>query len=388
MVAILSFVIEPGSLVQVSVAVIGAGAMAVGFLLGDRYLEIAGEGEDENKAQWRLRDTPRRDSREFLDTIQGVITNLAEPVFVKPVNTITTSHSGVVPRSVMLVPTDQPTQVRSALNTVADVVCLDLTESVHLANREIAREMMWGEVTAAASTSSMGVWARIDVDPTQADLNSCVWPGLAGIVVTVDSAEEVRRIASELEILEQARGVTPQVRIVIALDTAAGVWLVRDILVASPRILAVAFGMQDLFQPSNNAGGTWNFSDSEYMHGRISAGAIEAGVPMIAMFGVEIAAGCLSEILGREFEQRIAQAAQSAREDGFVGVLTTHLDVIAQCNAAFPGYRPPLPSLLQPPPLPPEWQPVIPSHFELEPQEAIAVAPRFVQNDDPVSEEH
>ena len=279
MVAILSFVIEPGSLVQVSVAAIGAGAMAVGFLLGDRYLEIAGEGEDENKAQWRLRDTPRRDSREFLDTIQRVITNLAEPVFVKPVNTIATFHSGAVPRSVMLVPTDQPTQVRSALNTVADVVCLDLTESVHLANRQIAREMMWGEVTAAASTSSKDVWARIDVDPIQADLNASVWPGLAGIVVTVDSAEEVRRLASELESLEQARGVTPQVGIVIVLDTAAGVWLVRDILVASPRILAVAFGMHDLLTPSDLAGGIRKFPDSEYMQGRISAGAIEAGVP-------------------------------------------------------------------------------------------------------------
>ncbi|SVE19903.1 uncharacterized protein METZ01_LOCUS472757, partial [marine metagenome] len=65
-----------------------------------------------------------------------------------------------------------------------------------------------------------------------------------------------------------------------------------------------------------------------------------------------------------------------------------HLDVMAQCNTVFPGYRPPPPSFLQPPPLPPEWQPVVPSHFELEPQEAIDVAPQVVRDDDPTSEEH
>ena len=106
------------------------------------------------------------------------------------------------------------------------------------------------------------------------------------------------------------------------------------------------------------------------------------------MFGLDIATGCLSEVLEQEVEQQIAQAAQSAREDGFVGIVTTHSDIIAQCNNVFPGYRPPLPVFQQPPPLPPEWQPVVPSHFELEPQEAIDLDPRFVQSDEPVSEDH
>ena len=388
MVAILSLLTGPGSLIQVFVAAIGLGAMGVGFLLGDRYMEVSGEREVENIIQWRLKDISRRDGREFLDTIQRVITNLAEPVAVKPANTIPTPYSGAVPRSVMLVPADQPTQVRSALNTPADVVCLDLTESVHPANREISRDLMWGVITAAESTSSKAVWARIELDPTQADLNACVWPGLTGIVVAVESAEEVHRLAADLDSLEQARGVTQKVGLVIALDTAAGVWMVRETLVASPRILAVTFGMYDLLTPFDFAGGIRKFPDSEYMQGRISAGAIEAGVPKIGMFGLDIATGCLSETLGQEVNQRIAQVAQSAREDGFVGVFTTHSDVITQCNNLFPGYRPPLPVLQPPSPLPPEWQPVVPSHFELEPQKGIDAASRSVRNDDPTPEDH
>ena len=387
-VAILSLVTGPGSLVQVSVAVIGLGAMGLGFLLGDRYLEITGEQNVENIIRWRLKDISRRDGREFLDTIQRMTTNLQEPLVVKAANTIATSYSGAVPRSVILVPADQPTQVRAALGTDADIVCLDLTESVHPANREISRNMMWGVIAAVEATSTKAVWARIDCDPEQADLNACVWPGLTGIVVRVESAEAVHRLATDLESLERARGVTETIGIVVALDTAAGVWLVRETLTAHPRILAVAFGMHDLLTPPNFAGGSRKFPDPEYMQGRISAGAIEAGVPKIGMFGLDIATGCLSEVLGQEVEQRIAQVAQSGREDGFVGIFTTHSDIIAQCNNVFPGYRPPLQVFQQPPPLPPEWQPVVPSHFELEPQEATDLDPRFVQSDEPVSEDN
>ncbi|MEC9140349.1 MAG: aldolase/citrate lyase family protein [Chloroflexota bacterium] len=387
-VAILGLVTGPGSLVQVSAAVIGLGSMGLGFLLGDRYLEITGEQKVENIIQWRLKDISRKDGREFLDTIQRMITNLAEPSVVRAANNVAPSYSGVVPRSVILVPADQPTQVRAALDTDADVVCLDLAESVHPANREISRDMVWGIIAAVESISTKAVWARIEFDPKQADLNACVWPGLTGIVVTVESAEEVHRLAAELESLERVRGVAQKIAIVIALDTAAGVWLVRETLTAHPRILAVAFGMHGLLTPPDFAVGIRKFPDSQYMQGRISAGAIEAGVPKIGMFGLDIAPGCLSEVLGQEVEQQVAQVAQSAREDGFVGIFTTHSDIITQCNNVFPGYRPPLPVFQQPPPLPPEWQPVVPSHFELEPQEAIDLDPRFVQSHEPVSEDH
>lgn len=386
-VAVLSLVTGPGSLVQISVAVIGLGAAGLGFLLGDRYLEITGEQQVENITQWRLKDISRRDGREFLYIIQRMITNLAEPSLVKAANTIAPSYSGAIPRSVILVPADQPNQVRSALDTDADVVCLDLTESVHPANREISRDMAWGIISAVESTSTKGVWARIELDSNQADLKACVWSGLTGVVATVESAEEVHRLATELESLERARGVPQKIAIVIALDTSAGVWLVRETLTAHPRILAVASGIHDLLTPPEFAGGISKFPDSAYMQGRISAGASEAGVPKIGMFGLDIATGCLSEVLGQEVEQRITQVAQSAREDGFVGIFTTHPDIIAQCNDVFPVYRLPLPVFQQPPPLPPEWQPVVPSHFELASQELIDLDPRAVQSDAPVSED-
>jgi len=363
LVTMLSLLAGPGSPFQIGVAALGVGAMGMGFLLGDRYLEVTSEADEGKPAQWRLRDASGKEGKEFLVAARTSMAGPPSLVAIAPATVMETPMSGAVPRSVLLVPADQPAQVRSAVDSVADVVCIDMADLIHPANRGAARLMMWGAVTAAAR-SSKGVWAHIGVESIQEDLESCVWPGLGAVVASMESAEAVRRLADALAALENERDVQSQVSIVVALDTAAAVWSVRETLAASPRVMATVVGGQDLLPLPETTSPRQLFSAQEYMQGRIAAGATEAGVSMLGKFGTDIAPAHLAEVLGPDSKERLVTAAKTARGDGFHGAVTTHLEALTACNITFLLSLPKLIPLQPPAPLAAHLQPVVPSHFE------------------------
>ena len=378
LVTLLSLLAGPGSPFQIGVAALGVGAMGMGFLLGDRYLEVS-SGTDEGKpAQWRLRDASGKEGREFLAAARTAMAGPPIPVEIAPTAVVETPMFGAVPRSVLLVPADQPTQVRAALESVTDVVCINMADLVHPDNRGAARLMMWGEVTAAAR-SSKGVWAHIGVKSIQEDLEACVWPGLGAVVASVESAEAVRGLADALAALEKERDIPSQVGIVVALDTAAAVWAVRETLAASPRVLATVVGGKDLLPLPETTSPRQLFSAQEYMQGRIAAGATEAGVPMLGKIGTDIAPGHLAEVVGTDSKERLVDAAKTAHSNGFHGAVTTHPEALQACNTAFPASLPKLTPLQPPPPLAAHLQPVVPSHFERN-----SVAPSMPETSRPV----
>jgi citrate lyase beta subunit len=371
-VTLLSLLAGVGSPFQVGVAVLGVAAMSMGLLMGDRYLRITGDEKDDI-VEWRLRDASRKNGKELISAVQHAMLPPVERVTNAATPEPAAAHSGAIPRSVLLVPVDRPEQVRTALSSAADVVCLDMTTAVHSTNRETARLMAWGEVTAAAS-SSKGVWARIGVDSFREDLDACVWPGLSGVVIAADSVERVRLIEETLSSLEEERKLLQQVGIVVALEAAAAVWAVRETLAASPRVNATVVGAHDLLETPETTALRPSYPDPVYMQGRITAGATEAGVPMIGLLGTDIAPGHLVEVLGQVVGKRLAQAAKASRDDGFIGGMTIHPEAVAQCNTAFPGFHPPLTALQPPPPLPAMWQPVVPSYFEVKPEQAAVTS--------------
>jgi citrate lyase beta subunit len=367
-VTLLSLLAGVGSPFQVGVAALGVAAMSVGLLMGDRYLQVTGDEKDDT-VEWRLRDASRKNGKEFISAVQHAMLPPVERVTIAATPEPAADHSGAIPRSVLLVPADRPEHVRESLSSAADVVCLDMTTAVHSTNRETARLMAWGEVAAAAS-SSKSVWARIGVDSFREDLDACVWPGLSGVVIAADSVERVRLIEEALASLEEERKLPQQVGIVVALDTAAAVWAVRETLAASPRVMATVVSAHDLLETPETIALRPSYPGPVYMQGRITAGATEAGVPMIGLLGTDIVPGHLAEVLGQDVGKRLTQAAKTSRDAGFIGGMTTHPEVIDSCNTAFPGFHPPLPALQLPPPLPAMLQPVVPSYFEVKPEQS------------------
>ncbi|MDB5811775.1 MAG: CoA ester lyase [Betaproteobacteria bacterium] len=150
-------------------------------------------------------------------------------------------------RSWLVAPVSNPELVARASKSGADVVVLDLAEFVVEADREAARA---GFAQALQTIAAGGAEVFAQVDPTVMpdDLEACVHPGLAGIVVSrAESTGEIAEADEVLTRLEAERGIAPgTVKIVAAVETARGNHVAADIARASPRVCALTLGRADL----------------------------------------------------------------------------------------------------------------------------------------------
>ena len=154
-------------------------------------------------------------------------------------------HSTTLMRSVLTVPVTNPRFIEKAPSSGADVICLDLEDSIAPAAKAAARAL------AAAAIDSIprgpySVFVRVNGEHTgllEGDVAAVVRPGLDGIIISkASSPETVKRVARLVSSLEPSRG---SVAIVPLIETAAGVMASLDILRVSPRVTAAVFGAED-----------------------------------------------------------------------------------------------------------------------------------------------
>ena len=100
--------------------------------------------------------------------------------------------SGKARRSWLVVPVSKPDLIARAAKSGADVIVLDLAEFVVEADRESAR-INFAAALQSARSAGAEVFAQVDPTALYDDLNACVHPVLAGIVIT--RAESVGEIA-------------------------------------------------------------------------------------------------------------------------------------------------------------------------------------------------
>lgn len=150
-------------------------------------------------------------------------------------------------RSWLIVPASKPSAVEEASRSGADVVVLDLVEFVATKDKPAARSNMRAAIEAVHAGGAE-VFAQIDPLSFTHDLQSCVRPGLAGIVVSrAESPGQIDSIAAMLTVLEAERDLEPDsAHIVTALETARGNHAAYDILRASPRVWGATLGRADL----------------------------------------------------------------------------------------------------------------------------------------------
>ncbi len=152
-------------------------------------------------------------------------------------------------RSVLTVPVIVPRFIEKAPAAGADVICLDLEDSVPPAEKAAAR------VPAAAAIDRMAggafsIFVRVNGLATgllEDDLVAVVRPGLDGLIVSkANSAEDMRWVDDRLTSLERDTGLEPgTVAIVPLIETAAGIRNCYAICEASPRIVGAVFGAED-----------------------------------------------------------------------------------------------------------------------------------------------
>ena len=169
-----------------------------------------------------------------------------------------------VRRSWLIVPAHNADALSEAADAGADVVVLDLQDTVHETRKHEARANVRGAIGVMRNAGAE-VFVRSDIELMYADLDASVWRGLSGVVLPgVTSVDQVQEADELLSMFEAERGVVKpppvgQVReaddprgpeqaleIHLSLDTGPANWHAEDLIRASDRVKSISLGRADL----------------------------------------------------------------------------------------------------------------------------------------------
>ncbi|MCH8801808.1 MAG: CoA ester lyase [Chloroflexi bacterium] len=152
-------------------------------------------------------------------------------------------------RSVIFVPGNRANMLERARKFTADVVMVDLEDSVPPGEKTAARDLAkeWVPVLRREGQRVMVRVNSLDTGLTRPELEAIVSPDLYGISLgKVGSTWNIRDVDRMLNAIEPVAGVEPgSTKIVAWTETASALIDARDIANASPRVIALAFGAED-----------------------------------------------------------------------------------------------------------------------------------------------
>ena len=152
-------------------------------------------------------------------------------------------------RTLLSIPGNREKMIAKAGALPADVLVLDLEDSVPAPEKAKARTMVKDSLAGLARRGQK-VFVRINSLASghmQADLEAVVYPGLDGISFPKPkSSDEVRKAVAIIERLESERGINQgHIKIIPWIETAKGLLSAFDIASASPRVIGLSLGAED-----------------------------------------------------------------------------------------------------------------------------------------------
>jgi len=237
-------------------------------------------------------------------------------------------------RSYLFVPGDSLRKFERAITGSADVLILDLEDSVAASNKPQAREITRSMLERAGVGPKRFVRVNaLDTGLTLADLAAVMPARPDGIVLPkCGSPDEVRQLAFHLDAFEAAFGLAPgSVRILgIATETAQSLFHLGAYRGCSARLCALMWGAEDLsaaLGASANRGSGGFLEPYRLARNLLLAGAAAAGVDAVDTVYVDI-----DDLEGLRVE------ALAARRDGFAAKAVIHPKHVEVVNQAFqPG---------------------------------------------------
>lgn len=210
-----------------------------------------------------------------------------------------------------------------------DAVTLDLEDGVRESRKMEARALVRESISIAGQHGAE-VFVRVNKSYLYADLEASVWPGLKGIMLPkADEAGDVAQAADLIEEMERRRGIDPgSLELIVLLGSALGVWNVRDIITASPRVTQVALEERDLcldlgISPREE------YDPFVYARGRIVVEGTAAGVQPV---GMAYPLSSLPAALPRDDLLRLATVGKNL---GYKGVICPDASWVEPANTAF-----------------------------------------------------
>jgi citrate lyase subunit beta/citryl-CoA lyase len=248
---------------------------------------------------------------------------------------MTATATAFPPRSLLFVPADDARKLAKAPGSEADLVILDLEDSVAADAKAAARDMARGFlVDHVAMAQRPLLYVRVnayDSGLTAADLAAVIGAGPDGILLPkASSGADAARLSAELDRLEQAEGVTAGRTGIIVIATEVPIALLRmeSFCNATPRLRGMTWGAEDL-------GAAIGASTA-----RDEAGAFTAPFRLarnLCLFAAHAAGLQAIDGICADFRDHAAleREAREAARDGFTGKLAIHPAQIPAINAAF-----------------------------------------------------
>ena len=230
-------------------------------------------------------------------------------------------------RSLLFVPGNRESMIRKAAGARPDVFVPDLEDSVPVPEKTNARETVQRLVGMIAETGRP-VFPRLNgIDTTwlEEDARALVGPDVAGVSVgKIRTPDDIRRVDALLAEAERARGIpVGRTRLIPWIETAAAVLDALRIATASPRVVALAFGAEDL---TLDMGIRRSSDDSEVSVARslTCLAAAAAGVPALD-----------TPFFSFRDDAALERNAEASKRIGFRGKFAIHPDQLATIQRVF-----------------------------------------------------
>ena len=230
-------------------------------------------------------------------------------------------------RSLIFVPGNRANMLERALDFNADVIMVDLEDSVPPAEKVAARDLarQWVPTLRQAGKRVMVRANSLDTGLTRDELTAVISPDLYGVSVgKTESVWDLREIDRIIAPLEAAAGLQPgQIKLIPWIESARAVVNVNEMAAALPRSVAIAFGAEDY---TNDMGIQRTDDGAEVYHPRatIAIAARAAGVAALD-----------SPYVAFRNPEGLRQDAGVARQLGYTGKFAIHPAQIDPINELF-----------------------------------------------------
>ena len=237
-------------------------------------------------------------------------------------------------RSLLFVPGDSERKLDKGLSSGADVLIIDLEDSVAPQNKQLARETAAGFMEARRHETAAAIYVRVNdlsTGLTDDDLQAIVQAAPDGIMLPKsNSGADVQHLSAKLRVHEAENGLPDGAIGIIPLitETAIGVLSGASYRGASSRLAGLTWGAEDL----SAAIGARAARDDDGNYTDLFRFA--RTVTLLAASAADVAAIDTVFVNFRESEA-LRKDCLEAERDGFTGKLAIHPAQVPIINEAF-----------------------------------------------------
>ncbi len=237
-------------------------------------------------------------------------------------------------RSLLFVPGDSEKKLEKGFGAGADVVIVDLEDSVAPQNKAAAREIAARFIVERREQTSSAIYVRVNdlsTGLTDDDLSALVPAKPDGIMLPKsNSGQDVQQLSAKLRVHEAEHGLPDgSIKILpIITETAAGVLAAATYAGASARLAGLTWGAEDL----SAAIGARAARDENGRYTDVFR--LARTMTILAASAAEVAA---IDTVFPAFRDMVAFEAEcsEAERDGFTGKMAIHPAQVPVINAAF-----------------------------------------------------